>query len=659
MMEEMSSLDIHYLLKELGGLQGGTIQKIYQRDRTFRFQIYAQGDSYDLIVSPGSMYLSRFDRKGPKKPTNFCMFLRKHLRNKKLREINQHRFDRVVELKTRDRTLICELFGKGNFVLVDGDGKIVQPLEIRKWSEREIKPKVRYKYPPSGRDPRETGKREFKRIVEKDREIVRLLARSLNLGGRWAEEVCARAGVDKNKVAKTLEDREIVGIYDSMQSLFGEDIDAKTVLENNKKTAAIPFPMKTFQGKESENYDSFNRALDVFFSEKEREKVEEEVKEKKEEKVSKYERMKKEQEEAIEKWEEIDEESKEAADLIYENYSLVEGVLEGLQKAIESDLSWSEVKDRIGDEDTPESRAIVEINEGDGTVVVEIEDKKIELDFRKSVEENAESFYEDSKWAKEKMEKAREKMAETEEEKKEIEKKSEEEFIEEDKERGKPEEKVEVKKESGWYKKYRWFKTSEGFLVIAGKNADQNEEIIKKHAEENNIVIHPDLPGSPFTVIKAEGKDIQPLAVREAAEFCASFSDAWKNNYGSIDVYWVKPDQITKEAPAGENIEKGSFMIEGEKNYLKKTELKISVGVQLNREENEIRLLNGSTQAVGVRSDYFVTLNPGDTEKNELARQIKNKLAEKASPEDKNYIRELPLEEIKVLLPPDGGLLVG
>ncbi|MFB6215555.1 MAG: NFACT family protein, partial [Candidatus Aenigmatarchaeota archaeon] len=169
MMEEMSSLDINYALKELRGLQGGKIQKIYQRDRNFRVRIYAQGSNHELMISPGRIHLSQFDRKGPKKPSNFCMFLRKHLRNETLREIKQHKFDRIVELKTGSKTLVCEIFGKGNFVLLDGDGKIVQPLEVQRWSEREIKSGVEYKYPPAGKDPRKVGKREFKRILDKDK----------------------------------------------------------------------------------------------------------------------------------------------------------------------------------------------------------------------------------------------------------------------------------------------------------------------------------------------------------------------------------------------------------------------------------------------------------------------------------------------------------
>ncbi|MFP4116072.1 MAG: ribosome rescue protein RqcH [Candidatus Aenigmatarchaeota archaeon] len=659
-MEEMNSLDIYYALKELRSLQGGRIQKIYQRDKRLRIQIYAGGESYDLLLEPGKIYVSEYDRKGPAKPPNFCMFLRKYLRNKTLREIRQHKFDRIVELHTEEYILVCELFGRGNFVLVDRDGEIVQPLEVQKWSERKVSPGKKYKYPPAGKDPRKLGSREFGRLVKTEDETVRKIARDLNLGGRWAEEACLRAGVEKSKPGEDLGDAEVTRLRKSMVSLFKEELNPGIFYEDEMKKAAVPFPLKKFGEMRLERYDSFNRALDDFFSGKERKEVEEEAEETKEEELSRVQRIREEQEEAEEKWGEKQEKSEKKAELIYQNYTLVEDVLNGIQKAMNSDISWSEIKDRIDEEDTPQARAVKEVRENQGTVLVEIEDEEVELDFRKSVEENAESFYETKKKSKDKIEKIKEKKKEIIQKEKSVEQKDKEEFTEEGKERAKPEKEIEVKEEGeGWYKKYRWFKTSEGFLVVAGKNADQNEELVKKKAQKDDVILHAEIEGSPFTVIKTEDREVTPLAIREASEFCASFSKAWKRGLGSVDVYWVRPEQVSKDAPSGEYIGKGSFMIKGDKNYLKKTGLKISIGVKLDREENKIRVFNGSTQSVRNRADYFVSLNPGNTEKSNLAKQVVDKLAEKAVPEDRKFVKKIDKERVKPLMPPGGGILVG
>lgn len=659
-MEEMSSLDIYYVLKEINSLVGGKIDKIYQRDRNFRIQIYANGESHDLILSPGKVYLSNFDRKGPIKPPTFCMFLRKYLRNQRLKKIKQHKFDRIIELHTENKVLIGEVFGKGNFILLEKNGEIIQPLEIQRWSQREIISKRKYKYPPAGIDPRRMTKKEFKGLVSTDDEIVRTIARRLNLGGKWAEEVCFRANIDKNHIGEELSREELASLHKCIMELFDRKIEPEVIFDKNgKMIAAVPFTMQKYQAYEKKKFETFNQALDYYFSNKESMGIEESAKKIKEEKISKFERIEKEQKEAIDKWKKIKKESKKKADLIYENYSLIEDILNGIQKAINSDLEWDEIKQRINNEDSPQSRAIEEINEDEESVTVNVDDEKLELNFNQTVEGNAEGFYEDMKWADKKLERVKEEIESTKRKKQEIENKSYGKFADTKKMRGKPEEKIKVKEIDGWFKKYRWFKTSDGHLVVTGKSAKQNEEIIKKQTEKTDIVLHADIPGSPFAVIKNENENISPSAIKEAAEFCASFSRAWRRNYGSVDMYWVRPNQVSKDTPSGESISKGSFMIKGEKNYLKKTELKISVGVILDRDSNQIRIVNGSTQSVRNSADYFVTITPGENDRIELAKQIKNKLGEKAKPEDQKYINKIGMEKIKPLVPSGGGIIVG
>ena len=59
-----------------------------------------------------------------------------------------------------------------------------------------------------------------------------------------------------------------------------------------------------------------------------------------------------------------------------------------------------------------------------------------------------------------------------------------------------------------WYEKFRWFTTSDGFLVVAGKDTVSNEVLIKKYTKQEDVVFHAEITGSPFVVIKAEGKEI-------------------------------------------------------------------------------------------------------------------------------------------------------
>ena len=130
---------------------------------------------------------------------------------------------------------------------------------------------------------------------------------------------------------------------------------------------------------------NFSEALDEFFSEQQI-KITEEFEEKaKEEQKERVERILDTQEQAMEKWTEKKEEKRSKADIIYSHYGTVESVLEAINRAKSSGLTWEEIKRRAGSEGTPEADAIREIREHEGIVVIELEEEEIELDFRKSV----------------------------------------------------------------------------------------------------------------------------------------------------------------------------------------------------------------------------------------------------------------------------------
>jgi predicted ribosome quality control (RQC) complex YloA/Tae2 family protein len=188
---------------------------------------------------------------------------------------------------------------------------------------------------------------------------------------------------------------------------------------------------------------------------------------------------------------------------------------------------------------------------------------ELRLDINKTIEQNAEKYFERAKKFKKKIPG----IKNTIEMYKERLEKSELALAEQ---QSKP--KIErVKKE--WFEKFRWFISSNGFLVIGGRDATTNEIIAKKHMDKNEMVFHTELPGSPFVVIKnSDSKLIPEHTIREAAELCASFSKSWKSGRTTAEVFHVNPTQVSKEAPAGlAALPKGSFMITGKRNFMNVT----------------------------------------------------------------------------------------
>ena len=93
--------------------------------------------------------------------------------------------------------------------------------------------------------------------------------------------------------------------------------------------------------------------------------------------------------------------------------------------------------------------------------------------------------------------------------------------------------------------KFREFETSSGKKVIAGKDAGQNEELVKQFMGKDNVIFHTAKPGSPFCIIekiKHTKKD-----EKETAIFCASKSQDWRDNQSDVEVNFFTGDDVYKE----------------------------------------------------------------------------------------------------------------
>ena len=126
-----------------------------------------------------------------------------------------------------------------------------------------------------------------------------------------------------------------------------------------------------------------------------------------------------------------------------------------------------------------------------------------------------------------------------------------------------------------WYHEYHWFYTSNKLLVICGKNSTQNEKIVKKHMNSNDLYLHSEVSGSGSgLILNTDNKKVHPIDLEEAGSFVICFSNSWKNKTPDY-AYWVYPKQVSKTPESGEFVQKGSFIIRGKKNYIYRTVLEL------------------------------------------------------------------------------------
>ncbi|KAF4335836.1 RNA-binding ous to eukaryotic snRNP [Fusarium beomiforme] len=133
-----------------------------------------------------------------------------------------------------------------------------------------------------------------------------------------------------------------------------------------------------------------------------------------------------------------------------------------------------------------------------------------------------------------------------------------------------------------WFEKFIWFISSDGYLVIGGKDAQQNEMVYKKYLRKGDVYCHADLHGASSVIIKNNPKTpdapIPPATLSQAGSLAVCSSTAWDSKAG-MSAWWVNADQVSKSAPTGEFLPAGSFMIRGKKNFLPPAQLLLGLGV--------------------------------------------------------------------------------
>ncbi|MEM2272202.1 MAG: NFACT family protein, partial [Archaeoglobaceae archaeon] len=302
-MKQMSSFDIKACVQELQKLLGGKVEKIYHYPPDeIRIKIYA-GDKFDLIIEAGKrVHLTKFPKESPKFPTPFAMLLRKHLEGAKIKAIEQKDFDRIVEFhfeREKEKKIVAELFSRGNIILMEED-RVIMPLkEIRTQSSE--------------------------RKLDESKDVVRYLANS-GLGGLYAEEVCLRTGIDKKKKFSELSGEEKKILFEEIERLKNFELKPQIVLKDGKYHDVVPMDLLYYQNLEKKFFNSFNEALDDFYSKIAIESIQES------EELEKLRNRLKIQEETLKEYEREISENKEIAELIYANYQQIDEIIEKLRK---------------------------------------------------------------------------------------------------------------------------------------------------------------------------------------------------------------------------------------------------------------------------------------------------------------------------------------
>ncbi|TSA56228.1 fibronectin-binding domain-containing protein, partial [bacterium] len=524
----MTSFDIAAVTHEINKLvKGAHVAKIYQiGTQTLLLKLRRPNQPrLQLLIEAGKrLHLTSYVHETKKKPSSFCMSLRKYLDNGVVKEVRQHEFERIAitEISTRqgDFQLVSELFGGGNVILVDPEGKILQAMTYKRMRDRNILRGEIFQHPPArGRNPLKLSPQDFVEIKKLgETEIVRALTKFLSISGTYAEEILLRAEVNKKTECSSLTEHELDSIFNQLQKLLSL-IDSGTMEprivsdEKNVWIDVTPDSLKKYNQFDQKECENFNSALDDYYAKITDAEKGDETTEEVESEVARHRRILQKQQKALETLKEPIIKNKNIGDLIYLHFGDLQSLLQKIMEKKRSGKSWKEISSTI--EEGKRAKRLPDVyfhslEPSNQVLHVSVEKQVFSINLRHSIQANADKYYSRSKKAEKKLRGAEKTLRETRAKIEEVKKQ-----VIRVKATQRP---LAKRRKKEWFEKFRWFRSSDGFLVIGGRDATSNEIVIKRHMEPHDIVFHAEILGAPFVLIKTEGKTAPEQTINEAAQ---------------------------------------------------------------------------------------------------------------------------------------------
>ncbi len=597
----LSGIELRYLVKQISEqVQDYYISNIYGITKDsilFKLHHTEKSDLF-MMISTSGVWLTKV-KIDQIEPNRLLKRLRSDLLRLKLKKIEQIGAERIAyftfEGFGKEFVLVGEFFGDGNILLCNNEMKILalqHSIEVR---HRKLAVGLEYVQPPtSGLDIFNISETDFEGLKTSDLVCAKWFGRTLGLPKKYVEGVFEIANVDGKKIGNLLTSEEISRIFETTKKIVSDIVSGnhEPVIVRNEKVEVLPIRLGKLEG-EIIKTNSFIEGLDTVFTENIVEKGKSIQSSGSDKKIKELQTQISEQEKAIET---VKERSKNITNVANSLYQMV-------SKGIIS------IEDSNAQEILSENNAKLITEKGISLII--IQDEKIRINTKSSLQSIASVLFNEAKkqsgaiksieFIKEKTLKKLEKLQNKTEAEKDINMISE------------------IRKKN-WYERYRWFFTSDGLLAIGGRDAASNSAVVRKHLVKNDKIFHGDIFGSPFFILK-EAQNAPDRSMNEVAHATVCFSRAWKEGMYGVSAFWINPEQVKKSAPSGEFLPKGSFTIEGQRNFIKSDTLKLAVGII--PQDDDYVLTCGPPEPIKKNSICYAVIEPHGSEMVDTAKKIR------------------------------------
>ncbi len=597
----LAGIELRYLVDKISEqVQGYYISNIYGITKDsilFKLHHTEKSDLF-MMISTSGVWLTavKIDQI---EPNRLLKRLRSDLLRLKLKKIEQIGAERIAyftfEGFGKEFILVGEFFGDGNILLCNKEMKILalqHSIEVR---HRKLGVGLEYVQPPNnGLDIFNISESDFDEIKTTDLVSAKWFGRSLGLPKKYVEGVFDIANVDPKKIGNLLTNDEIKKIFETTKKIVNDVVlgNHEAIIIKNEKSEILPLRLGKIEG-DVISANSFIEGLDTVFTENIVAKGKSIQSSGSDKKIKELQTQISEQQKAIET---VKERSKNVTNVAN---SLFEMVSKGIISI--EDKSAQEILATHNEKLTNEK----------GISLMVVQDEKIKINTKSSLQSIASVLFNEAKKQSGAIKSIEDIKSKTEKKLEKIQNKTE---LEQDIMLV-----TEIRKKS-WYERYRWFYTSDGYLVVGGRDAASNSAVVRKHLGKNDKIFHGDIFGSPFFIIK-NAENAPDTSMNEVAHATVCFSRAWREGLYGVSAYWVNPEQVKKSAPSGEFLPKGSFTIEGQRNFINSGNLKLTVGI-IPQEDGHV-LTCGPPETIKKNSICYANIEPHGGEMAETAKKIR------------------------------------
>lgn len=574
-----SSHDVQVMTNELReiGIKGSWLSKVYDlsnKSIVLKFDLDKEKaekmgytKKFFLVLNSGQNFypISGFKSEKAGMPSGFAMKLRKELENFRVEDIKQLSYDRVMQInfgkKEKKYYLILEMYGAGNIILLNSDDKIIALLHPFHYDE-ESKVRVGYIYP---RNKALTDIDKFNPnsvevmndLMEKQKTLIKKTKLKMFLSRTMLgvytpvliEHVMTKKGIKFNQ--KVGKDTNFIELLNGKLEEIIEELEkirnSKPNLDKGYIYGDNFYPTKySFVKDEYQECTNFMKTVEHFFEKKKEQKEVRKVEKKKTEEdktttrieaqITQLDTKKKETEESIDRLVDKIDWINQELNIIKKMVNLGIKKVDSIMEKSKLDIEKLEIHKRL--------------------VTFKINDDLYTFNFNKSAHANMSDFFQKKKLLNYKIGRTMEAK----------------ERISKEQTKNKQKEKLinldNWKDKVNWFEKYAWFITKEGYIFVVGKTADQNEELVSKYLEKNDLYFHSSVAGSGSGILKKNTEELlSPGTLEECGSFLICHTKAWLAKTPD-KAYWVYPNQVSKTPESGEYVTKGSFIIRGIKNFL-------------------------------------------------------------------------------------------